>query len=188
MGLSILNVKIIDFNATTHPNAIVEIEYNTLIGTGTYATSTKNYTLSKDMILLSLDKPKFEYNSGWGAFKSSYVELRSKNFYQLDPDTLSYQIRTKGFAGIANSNSDFDTDTDTDTKIHSFSSVQFLPDEFYIWDEKSHQFIQKEGRIISGQELMTSVYSDFADPEEGWFSKPSEFPKKNLEEALKEFY
>ena len=185
MGLGILGVKIIDFNKKTNPNAIVEVEYQTISGTGTYATSTKVYTITGNNILLSLVKPKFEYNSGWGAFKHQYVELRSKNFYQIDPDTLNYQIRTKGFAGML----DTDTDTDTDTvKIPSFSSVRSLPEELYIWDKQSQQFVQKEGRITSGQDLMTSVYSDFADPVKGWFEKPGELQKKDLNENLKVFY
>lgn len=192
MGLGIVGSNTIEFNSKTRPNAIVEVEYQTMSGTGTYATSIKIYTITKDMILQSLVKPKTEYNSGWGVFKHHYIELRSKNFYQIDPDTLNYQIRTKGFAGVVNSASDFDTDTDTDTdtgrNIPPFSSVRSLPDEFYIWDEQSQQFVQKEGRIVSGQDLMTSVYSDFADPKGEWFIKPGELPEKDLKETLKDFY
>lgn len=181
-GAGIVKIQIIGPSAKSRPNAIVEVEYTSIYGTGTYATSVKLYALTDGLVLLSLVKPQFEHNSGWGAFKSNSVEFKTKNIFEINPNTLAYEIRTIGIAAIGADNKSSDPIKGPDGT--EFKAVRDLPDELYVWNPLSRQFEQREGRVVAGQDLLTSVYSDFADPKGKWFRKPAQLPSKSRLERL----
>jgi hypothetical protein len=178
-----IHPRFVEWGPGVSPNAIVEVTYPTIRGSGTYGESTKIYTVSDDYVLLSLDKPSFEYNSGWGAFQGD-VEFKTENIFQVDPAAKTYQIRTIGAASVITSDSAHPgvlRETEDGTFIIAWRA---LPDEFYIWNRLSRQFDQKEGRIVAGQNLMTSIYSDYATPIGDWFKKPGQLQTNSTLDLL----
>lgn len=182
-GGGVVAVRFIEGGAAVYPNALVEVTYVTITGTGTYGESTKIYTITDNMVVLSLDKPSFEYNSGWGAFEGELVEFKTKNVFQVDPSTATYEIRTIGAASVMS----YDPDAPCVNQLHDRGCIvawQALPDELYVWNRLSRQFHQTEGRVVAGQELMTSIYSDYASPVGDWFQKPAELQGSSVLDLL----
>jgi len=180
------DIEFTGVNRQASPNAIVEIIYNSMYGTGTYAKSAKIYTITEDYVLLSLNKPYFEYNNGWGAFKSDDVEFKTKNIFELNQQKSVYEVRTIGVAIVRGSGTEKEGDVIQTREGGPVKAYRELPDEFYVWNPLSKQFEQKEGRIVAGQPLLTHVYSDFAGAKGGWFTKPAELKSKSKFDRLYE--
>lgn len=144
------------------PEALFVVRYISITGTGTFATSVKLYAIDNGFPILSLDKPYYEHNSGWGAFENDPVIFKLRNDY-LTRNGL-YEIHTQGIITIG----------DGVKKI-----CRKLPEEIYVWDSRSKQFEQVDGRMTHKQGLLTSIYSDFADPKGDWFKAPPTLTKKS---------
>lgn len=181
----IKKIQYIDLGGNSSPNAVVEVEYITLLGTGTFGTSVKLYALTGGDVSLSLDKPYYERNSGWGAFKEEYVEFKTKNIYQVNPETLLCEIRTSGAASAQS------YEKDDGRKIFKVLkdgakvvAYRRLPPELFVWNPLFKKFDQKDGRDIAGQGYMTSIYADFAKPTGDWFTKPKEVKDRTFLDDL----
>lgn len=182
-GGGVVRVRFIEGGAAVYPNALVEVTYVTITGTGTYGESTKIYTVTDNIVALSLDKPSFEYNSGWGAFEGDHVEFKAMNVFQIDPSTATYEIRTIGVASVMS----YDPDAPCVKQLQDHGCIvswQALPDELYVWNMLSGQFHQKEGRVSADQGLMTNIYSDYASPAGSRFHKPAELQDSTVLDLL----
>lgn len=169
----IQNIQFMNFGEKALPNAIVEVQYTTVRGTGIYGSSVKIYTLTGEQVRLSLDKPYFERNSGWGAFPEEEVEFKTRNIYDINPRTSLCEIRTIGSA-VAIS---FDENDEPKAikRVDGGNVIAYHPlkDEFYVWNPRSGQFVRKNGRDMAGQGYMTSAYEDYAKKPAGeWLHKP----------------
>jgi hypothetical protein len=160
-GCGILSVSFYS-NAAASPQHVICCEYLAIVGTGTYGTADKIFAIDGDLIILCLEKPHTEYNSGWGAFVEDLVDFRLTN--EVFVKDGIYEIRTIGAVALTK---DLESDAITNAvKYH------MLPEEHYRWDNVSRQFVQSAGRITHGENLLTSVYSDFATIKGDWFRKP----------------
>ncbi|MFM4711965.1 hypothetical protein ACEUEC_11550 [Aeromonas veronii] len=142
--------------------SFIAIKYITITGTGTFGESIKIYAISNHDITLALQKPYYEMNSGWHAFQSDTIELKSKNEIELKDSNL--YLVTTGIAIYGDKKNDFSK----------------LPTEIYLWNSKDLLFEQVKGRTTSDKGLMTDIYSDFAKPAGDWFTKPSSIDKTKI--------
>lgn len=142
-------------NYSSSPQVIIAVMYITITGTGTYGKSVRFYTIDNDHVLLSLDKPYFQMNSGWNAFENDPVVFKLRNDFIIRNGV--YEIHTSGIVTVGEEGKE---------------NIRILPKEIYVWDQRSKQFEQTEGRLTHKAGLLTSIYSDFADPKGDWFTKP----------------
>ena len=149
-------------NKNASPEALFIVRYISISGTGTFGTSVKLYAIDNGFPILSLDKPYYEHNSGWGAFENDPVIFKCRNDYLIKNGL--YEIHTQGIVTIG---------------VGLKETCRELPNEIYVWDSRSKQFEQVEGRMTHKQGLLTSIYSDFADPKGDWFKQPPVLTKNN---------
>ncbi len=110
--------------------------------------------------------------AGWGAFKSNLVVFQLCNDYVIRNGL--YEIHTSGVVQLVPSGEDED------------DISRFLPREVYVWDRRSRRFDHIEGRLTYKQGLLTSIYSDLADPEGDWFTKPRVIDREERSEGFQE--
>lgn len=157
----ITGVKFINSPDAKSPSFFV-VKYITITGSGTFGESVAFYALYNHNITLALQKPYYEMNSGWGAFQSDTIELKSKN--ELEINNSNLYLKTTGIAVYG----------------EDMNKFEKLPNEIYLWNSKDLLFEQVKGRTTSDKELMTDIYSDFAKPKGNWFSKPTNIDKTKL--------
>lgn len=167
LGLGITGVKVIEKTGAS-PSSLLIVKYITITGTGTFGNSVKFYAIDGDLVLLSLDKPYSEVNSGWGAFEADTVEFKTKNDVLVKNGVM--EIHTTGVAIIGDDSFQY----------------QKLPEEVYVWNPLSHQFDQVKGRITDKESLMTHIYSDIAGARGDWFIKPRRIDRNELDEVFSE--
>jgi len=126
MGIGIKDLKVVS-QPSAFPVALLAVRILVFVGTGTYAESIKMYAVDSGNIFLSLEKPYFEYNSGWGAFKADLVTFKLKNEYLVNSKSL-VEIHTKGAAILGD--------------VGNNTGYRVLPEERYIWDRKTRSFKQ----------------------------------------------
>jgi hypothetical protein len=190
-GQDIQAITIIGQDDSLSPNALIEVKYNYGYGSGINLDYTSIYSIEKGNVLLSLNKPSYEYISGWGVFKNYLVYFKTKNTVIVNSVEKTYQIKTKGFAYAVepvNSSSEckskFGLDKDGDCIIE----LRKLPEEVYDWNKLTKQFEQTAGRVIIDKGGgLSEIYGDFMTMEGNWFKKPPEFTAKSeYEDFFKE--
>lgn len=159
--LGIKSIKLLD-NTEGYPKSMVLIKYITATGTGMYGESIRFYVLDAGKAHLALDKPYSEVSSGWGAFKNDSVEFRTRNDIKLNKKMV--EIHSTGIVTIGEDAKQF----------------KKLPEEIYLWEPRSQEFELIKGRNSATQSLMSSVYSDLANPNGNWFKKPPSIDKTSL--------
>ena len=158
MGIGIKDLKIIS-QPSAFPIALLAVRILVFVGTGTYAESIKIYAVDSGNIFLSLEKPYFEYNSGWGTFKTDLVTFKLKNEYLVNSESL-VEIHTKGAAILGNEKNN--------------TGYRELPEERYVWDRRTRSFKQTSGRDVHGRPLLTEIYGDLGGAVGHWFRTPEE--------------
>lgn len=163
--LGVRNIKVIEDTGGS-PRSLIMVRYISITGAGTFGESVKVYALDKGGVHLALDKPYSEVNSGWNAFESETVEFRTRNDLRLRNGVV--EIQSSGVVLFGNDGDQF----------------RELPGELYLWDPRSREFEQILGRKTSPDALMTTIYSDFANPKGEWFEKPQSVDRTLLRQVF----
>ena len=158
------NVFSVDSPSSSFPDNILLVEYISLRGTGCYGTSIKLYSIKNDKVTEVLERPKYEVNSGWGAFKEEAVTFDSNIKEVIANDDLTIIIQSS--VKLQNKLSG----TEEETK----EIIKEIPEETYKWDKNKETFIQTKGRLTIYKKLMSEIYGDYATIEGDWFKKPEE--------------
>lgn len=163
--LGVRDIKFIEDTGGS-PHSLVMVRYISITGTGTLGESVKVYALDNGGVHLALDKPYSEVNSGWGAFESETVEFRTRNDLRLRNGVV--EMQTSGVVMFGNDGDQF----------------RELPGELYLWEPRSRSLEQIHGRKTSPDALMTTIYSDFANPKGEWFEKPQSVDRTLLRQVF----
>lgn len=159
-GFSIESVEYLMENGDTPPAglpAVVRILRNTLRGSGCNALGAMYYAVDDHQIHLALTIPWTERNVGWKAFSSDAVE-----------GSITDQLVCHGNTILLNTQGAIATGIDAPEQPHP---VVNIPKAQFIWNPGSHQFIQTEGRSMSGKSLLlTDVYGDLAGAGDWYYS------------------
>lgn len=183
LGYRVKSYKFVH-NPYGHPKTLFVLRHNVITGTGTLGEAVRIYVIEDGNAVLSLMKPYYEYNTGWGAYEDEFVEFHLKNEYPIVDG--AFEIRTSGVAITKNH----------DTKVGGMNilddgmyirAINHFPPERYVWNAETKKFDQVEGRKIDGELWATSVYSDFAYPKGDWFTPPAEIQITAAMENLQDF-
>lgn len=139
-NLSVNTIK--DPGAT--PQVLFVVKFRTLTGIGYSSFSEKVYTIDGHHLQLSLQKPCYECLSIWDPVdEPETFEHQQRNIFTVS--NKQYVIRSSGTVEIGDSD----------------SVVLTPPEEYYIWDTRSRQFAQVEGRSTYGHNRLSTIYGDF---------------------------
>ncbi|MEW5821004.1 MAG: hypothetical protein AB1782_12505 [Cyanobacteriota bacterium] len=147
------------------PKILLLIEYVTLTGSGCYGSYNKLYSIENNKVKKVLERPKYEYNTGWNAFEEDLVTF----------DSILEEIKVTENDLIITFQPQVILETNlTDSKSNKVEHIDNLPPEIYKWDKIKETFVQIKGRITRNQNLMSGLYSDFATVKGNWFKVPKE--------------
>jgi hypothetical protein len=158
-------------DSPARPHGVLVVRYRSMHGSGTYGETMRVYTVDAGVATLSLEKPYFEYNSGWGAFVDAFAEFKLKQDY-----VIAEGIREIHTTGVAVMKVQEETVCVNGLLWPDggwfIRNVRNIPEERYVWDIRSRQFVQMSGRQTHRRALPTSIYSDLADAKGEWFECP----------------
>jgi hypothetical protein len=163
----------------TEPKDIFEVDFEQGHGTGTLGLATRLYSSGDHF----QDFATYEYNTGWGAFKSAIVEFRLSMTLAAKDNRLflereGYVVGCDSQEETGNNQLDEKTgDNICKTNVRYYKQIN---PETFVYDELLTSFRQIKGRTHEPGRLLSETYGDYADIVGGWFVKPV-----TIEEATK---